>query len=154
MQEENNSPKDSPQEKSRSRSRSPGGKAVSLLVRNLDYSIKPDEIKSFFSKYGEIRDVYIPRDYYSQRPRGFGFVEFQHYNDAKTALESLDATEFQGSTIRIVFAREGRKSPTTMRRREKRKRRRSTSPRKKYRSPRRRRRSRSGSVSPRRSPSR
>lgn len=144
MQEaENNSPKDSPQEKSRSRSRSPGGKAVSLLVRNLvfsmqDYSIKPDEIKSLFSKYGEIRDVYIPRDYYSQRPRGFGFVEFQHYNDAKTALESLDATEFQGSTIRIVFAREGRKSvsskqPTTMRRREKRKRRRSTSPRKKYR---------------------
>ena len=48
----------------------------SLLVRNLDPNTTVDTLRTEFSAHGEIRDVYIPRDYYSQRPRGFGFVEF------------------------------------------------------------------------------
>jgi RNA recognition motif-containing protein len=33
----------------------------SLLVRNLSYNIRADDIKHLCSKYGEIRDVYIPQ---------------------------------------------------------------------------------------------
>jgi RNA recognition motif-containing protein len=34
-------------------------------------------------KYGEIRDVYIPTDYHTRKPRGFAFVEFADHRDAR-----------------------------------------------------------------------
>jgi RNA recognition motif-containing protein len=33
---------------------------TSLLVRNLSFQIRSDELKRLFGKYGEIRDVYLP----------------------------------------------------------------------------------------------
>lgn len=33
---------------------------VSLLVRNVSYRVRTDELKRVFSRYGEVRDVYIP----------------------------------------------------------------------------------------------
>ena len=109
---------------SRSRSQSPQSphekspaqqKRTSLLVRNIvpatqDIHIKPDELRTFFSEFGEVRDIYIPRDYYSQKSRGFCFVEFLRYDDAKKALDKTDGTEVLGKTVKIVFAREGRKA--------------------------------------------
>lgn len=109
---------------SRSRSHSPRPssdksptpqKRTSLLVRNIvrpkqDTHVKPDELRTYFSEFGEVRDVYIPRDYYTQKSRGFCFVEFLRYDDAKKALEKTDGTEVLGKTVKIVFAREGRKA--------------------------------------------
>lgn len=37
-----------------------GGETCSLLVRNLSYNVRPEEIKRIFIRYGDIRDVYIP----------------------------------------------------------------------------------------------
>ena len=34
---------------------------VSLLVRNVSYRVRADELRSLFSRYGELRDVYIPQ---------------------------------------------------------------------------------------------
>ena len=42
-----------------------------------------DDIRRLMDKYGEIRDVYIPQDYYTRKPRGFAFVEFYEYRDAR-----------------------------------------------------------------------
>lgn len=40
----------------------PGKDATaSLLVRNVSYRVRSDEIRRVFSRYGEIRDVYIPQ---------------------------------------------------------------------------------------------
>ena len=38
---------------------------VSLLVRNLPLDARPDDIRMKFERYGEIRDVYLPRDFYT-----------------------------------------------------------------------------------------
>eukprot|EP00360_Condylostoma_magnum_P000791 CAMPEP_0168317306 /NCGR_PEP_ID=MMETSP0210-20121227/23774_1 /TAXON_ID=40633 /ORGANISM="Condylostoma magnum, Strain COL2" /LENGTH=89 /DNA_ID=CAMNT_0008313661 /DNA_START=31 /DNA_END=300 /DNA_ORIENTATION=+ len=75
----------------RSVSKSPE-RRTSLLVRNLvistqDERQRVEDLRKFFEDFGEIRDIYIPRDYYTRKPRGFGFVEFKHYSDAKKALE-------------------------------------------------------------------
>lgn len=37
------------------------GATTSLLVRNLSYRVRPDEIRRIMSKHGEVRDVYIPQ---------------------------------------------------------------------------------------------
>ena len=39
---------------------------------------------------GPLSDVYLPRDPYSQKPRGFGFVTFKDKRDAEDACDDLD----------------------------------------------------------------
>lgn len=41
-----------------------------------------EDLRDIFSKFGCIKDVYIPRDYYSRVPRGFAYIEYSfHYNN-------------------------------------------------------------------------
>ena len=35
-----------------------------------------DDLRELFARYGPIRDVYIPVDYYTKEPRGFCYVEY------------------------------------------------------------------------------
>ncbi|KAL6770725.1 SRS5 [Auxenochlorella protothecoides x Auxenochlorella symbiontica] len=96
-----------------------GGKTkISLLVRNLPLDARPDEIRVKFEKYGRVRDVYLPRDYYSGRPKGFGFVEFLDVREADDAIYHLDRTDFMGREITVIHSRESRKTPNDMLARE------------------------------------
>lgn len=49
---------------------------ISLKVDNLPYRATADSLNEVFAKYGEIGDVYIPRDYETAESRGFAFVRF------------------------------------------------------------------------------
>ena len=157
----------SPRKRSRSparRRRSPprrsaNGGRISLLVRNLDRKTGPEDLKEAFSKYGEIRDVYMPVDYYTKERRGFAFVEFIEEDGAHDAKREMDKRMFDGREISVLFAQDNRKTPDEMRRREDAPSSRGPPPRRRYRSRsrsrshgrgRRRRRSRSRSRSPRR----
>lgn len=55
----------------------------SVLAKNLSFDVSVGDIRRLFSKYGEIRDVYMPLDHYTRRPRGFAFVEFLEARDAR-----------------------------------------------------------------------
>ena len=80
-------------------------------------------MKQYFSQFGPVKDVYLPVDFYTRKPRGFGFVEFENEKDARAAMDQTDGQEVLGSTLKVVFAREGRKAvrssqPNDMKRRE------------------------------------
>lgn len=90
----------------------------SLLIRNLDRNTRPDKIRGAFEQFGEVRDVYLPQDHYTRRPRGFGFVEFLHEEDAINAMAELNDSELDGSRISVLKANEKRKSPDEMRYRD------------------------------------
>ncbi|KAK3277389.1 Arginine/serine-rich splicing factor scl25a transcript I, variant 2 [Cymbomonas tetramitiformis] len=79
-------------------------KPMSLLVRGLPRDIRSEDIRSPFERYGSVRDVYLPRDYYTKQPRGFGFVEFYDERDAHEAQYQLDRTMFMGREITVVMA--------------------------------------------------
>lgn len=48
----------------------------SLKVDNLTYRTTVDDMQHTFGKFGEIGDIYIPRDAYTNESRGFAFVRF------------------------------------------------------------------------------
>eukprot|EP01080_Neovahlkampfia_damariscottae_P012950 gene12950-7528_t len=124
-------------------------KKTSLYIRNISHSARQMDLRKLFEKYGEVKDVYIPRDYYTNETRGFAYIEFIKIEDADAAKKDLDGQTFMGRTIEIFFAKGDRKSTHDMRKRSGR----SRSPRRDYsrrrysRSPRR---SRRDSRSPRR----
>jgi len=65
----------------------------SLKVDNLTYRTSPETLKRAFQKFGDVGDVYIPRDRYSRESRGFAFVRFYDKHDAEDAMDSMDGKD-------------------------------------------------------------
>ncbi|XP_004514153.1 serine/arginine-rich SC35-like splicing factor SCL30A [Cicer arietinum] len=91
---------------------------TSLLVRNLHKDCRPDDLHGPFSQFGPLKDVYLPRDYYTGEPRGFGFVQYVDPADAADAKYHMDGQILLGRELTVVFAEENRKKPQEMRARE------------------------------------
>ncbi|XP_022151394.1 serine/arginine-rich SC35-like splicing factor SCL33 [Momordica charantia] len=91
---------------------------TSLLVRNLRHDCRPEDLRGLFGRFGPLKDIYLPRDYYSGEPRGFGFVQFVDPADATDAKYELDGQVLLGRELTVVFAEENRKRPEEMRARD------------------------------------
>lgn len=47
-------------------------------------------IYRYFKKFGELGDIYIPRDRHTHESRGFAFVRFYEERDAEDAMDAMD----------------------------------------------------------------
>ena len=97
------------------RRREEGPPGVSLLVRNISPDATTADLQRAFGKIGEVRDVYIPRDYHSQQPKGFAFIEYADPEMAREARDEMDRFPIKGRELEVVFAQERRKTPGEMR---------------------------------------
>eukprot|EP00250_Pteridium_aquilinum_P008004 c17598_g1_i2 orf=334-1350(-) len=111
--------------RSPSRSPSPRGRypprrepPTSLLVRNLPKSCRAEDLRAPFKRFGQLRDVYLPRDYYTGEPRGFGFVQYLDPLDAEEAQYHMNRQILYGRELTVIFAEENRKKPNEMRSKE------------------------------------
>ncbi|KAF8082135.1 hypothetical protein N665_0846s0017 [Sinapis alba] len=91
---------------------------TSLLVRNLRHDCRQEDLRRSFEQFGPLKDIYMPRDYYTGDPPGFGFVQFVDPADAAEAKYQMDGYLLLGRELTVVFAEENRKKPTEMRARE------------------------------------
>ncbi|KAL7611851.1 serine/arginine-rich SC35-like splicing factor SCL30 [Lactuca sativa] len=89
----------------------------SLLVRNIPLNCRPEELRVPFERFGVVRDVYLPKNYYTGEPRGFAFVQFVDAYEAGEAQYHMNGRMFAGREISVVLASESRKRPEEMRRR-------------------------------------
>jgi RNA recognition motif-containing protein len=115
----------------RSYSRSPSPRrsgGQSLYVRNVSGRCRPEELKELFEKFGDVKDVYIPRDYHTREQKEFAYIQFAEKRDADRALEELNGTSLHGRQLTIQYAQGDRKTPRDMRRKEDRYSRRRRSP--------------------------
>lgn len=76
-----------------------------LYVGNIPYSSTEEELRQFFSEFGQVTDVAIVTDRETGRPRGFAFVSFDA-EDAARAAEAAHGRELGGRPIVIKEARE------------------------------------------------
>lgn len=81
---------------------------TSLKVDNLTFRTTPDDLRHLFGKYGDVGDIYIPRDRFSRESRGFAFVRFYDKRDAEDALDAVDGQMMDGRELRVQMARYGR----------------------------------------------
>ena len=77
-----------------------------LFVGNLDFSTTKADIEALFSEIGPLRDVFLPIDRATSRPRGFAFVEFESEADANRAITRLNGHELSGRALRVNAAEE------------------------------------------------
>lgn len=81
--------------------------ASKVFVGNLDFNTTRAEVEALFAQAGTIRDVFLPTDRATGRPRGFAFVEFETEEEAEQAIERFNGHELSGRALRVNIA-EGR----------------------------------------------
>ena len=75
-----------------------------VFVGNLNFNTTRDELQTLMSQVGEVRDVFLPNDRETGRPRGFAFVEFGSDEDAAKAIEKFNGFELGGRALRVNAA--------------------------------------------------
>jgi nucleolar protein 4 len=75
-----------------------------LIVRNLQYDIKQKHLQKTFAKYGNVIDTNVPLNPENSLNKGFGFVEFKTKEDAKKAIDAMNAKNYKGRMISVDYA--------------------------------------------------
>lgn len=73
----------------------------SLRVGNLPFSAMADDLMPLFEKYGDVGDVYLPKERDTGRSRGFAFVRYHEKRDAEDAIDALDGRQYDGRELKI-----------------------------------------------------
>lgn len=75
-----------------------------VFVGNLDFKTTKDEVQALFTQVGAVRDVFLPNDRETGRPRGFAFVEYENDEDAAKAIEKFNGYQLSGRALRVNAA--------------------------------------------------
>lgn len=75
-----------------------------LFVRNLPFTASEDDVRTLFSRFGNVSEVHLSIDKLSKRSKGFGFVTFHFPAHAIEAAKQLDAQFFQGRILHVLPA--------------------------------------------------
>lgn len=78
---------------------------MNIYVGNLPYSVTDDDLRAVFAEFGAVSSAKIIMDRYSDRSKGFGFVEMDNDAEAEEAIKSLDNSEMQGRNLRVNQAK-------------------------------------------------
>jgi len=85
------------------RDRDAGGKK--LYIGNLNIRAEERDLEDIFGKFGDVDDIYIPRDKSTWLGRGFAFVTYKDTEDAQEAARKWDGRRFQSKKIAVNLAR-------------------------------------------------
>lgn len=78
---------------------------IKLYVGNLPYSVAKEDLESAFGQAGNVTDVFIVKDKFTGRPRGFAFVTIEGEEAANKAIEMFNGEDFGGRELVVNVAR-------------------------------------------------
>jgi polyadenylate-binding protein len=76
---------------------------TNIYVKNLDTEVADDTFEALFTQFGPVTSCLIQRDE-EGKSKGFGFVNFDHHDDAQRAVEALHDTDLQGKKLFVTRA--------------------------------------------------
>lgn len=80
--------------------------ACKLYVGGLSFDTTEDRLREAFAKFGAVESATVIKDRYSDRSKGFGFVEMSTDSEAEEAIRGLNSTLLDGRQIIVDRARE------------------------------------------------
>jgi len=79
--------------------------AAKLYVGGLPYSVTDDALKQSFSQAGTVVSATVIMDKFTNRSKGFGFVEMSSEEEAKAAITMFDGKDYEGRILKVNEAR-------------------------------------------------
>lgn len=81
---------------------------MNIFAGSLPYEVTESELEEMFKEFGTVSSVKVITDKYTQKSKGFGFVEMPEEEEALKAIENLNGKEVGGRNI-VVSKAEGKK---------------------------------------------
>ena len=78
---------------------------MNIFVSNLSFNVQDEDLREFFTSYGEVTSAKIINDRETGKSRGFGFVEMSDDTASKKAIAELDGANVDGRTIKVSEAK-------------------------------------------------
>jgi RNA recognition motif-containing protein len=78
---------------------------MNIYVGNLSWGLKDEDLANLFSPFGEVASAKIVMDKFTQRSKGFGFVEMPNDEEAQTAIAQLNGSEIEGRNLVVNESR-------------------------------------------------
>jgi len=85
--------------------------STKLYVGNLAFSTTDAELRTHFSQFGTVTDVFVATDKMSGRSRGFAFVTMGTVEEAKAAIEKTNGVDLGGRALQVNEARPKEERP-------------------------------------------
>ncbi len=79
--------------------------AYKLFVGGLPFSTTDQELEELFATHGKVLSAVVIKDKFTDRSKGFGFVEFENDEEGKKAEAALNGSELGGRNITVNEAR-------------------------------------------------
>lgn len=76
-----------------------------IYVGNLSFNTTEQDLRNQFSNYGEISEIALIKDKFTNRLKGFCFITFDSQQSAQDALE-MNGKEFLGRSLKVNMAQE------------------------------------------------
>ncbi len=83
-----------------------------IFVGNLPFSATETQLNELFSQHGEVTSVSIVKDKFTDRSRGFAFVEMNAADAATAAISALNQHQMEGRPLTVNVARERTERPS------------------------------------------
>jgi RNA recognition motif-containing protein len=78
---------------------------MNIYVSNLSFAVQDEDLREFFAEYGEVSSAKVIMDKYTNRSKGFGFVEMPDDAAAQKAIAELDGGMVEGRAIKVMVAK-------------------------------------------------
>lgn len=78
---------------------------MNIYVGNISWNLKDQDLANLFASYGEVTSAKIVTDKFTNRSKGFGFVEMPNDDQAQAAIAALNGTEVDGRNIVVNESR-------------------------------------------------
>jgi RNA recognition motif-containing protein len=78
---------------------------MNIYVGNLSWNLKDGDLSNLFATHGEVTSAKIVTDKFTNRSKGFGFVEMANDDQAQAAIAALNGTEVDGRNIVVNESR-------------------------------------------------
>ncbi|HZH00670.1 MAG TPA: RNA-binding protein [Flavisolibacter sp.] len=78
---------------------------MNIYVSNLSFNVEDEDLREFFTEYGEVTSAKVITDKFTGKSRGFGFVEMPDTEAAQKAIAELDNATVENRNIRVMEAK-------------------------------------------------
>jgi RNA recognition motif-containing protein len=85
---------------------------MNIYVSNLSFNVRDEDLKEFFTPFGEVSSAKVINDKATGKSRGFGFVEMPDDEASKKAIADLDGSTVDDRTIKVMEAKPKEDKPS------------------------------------------
>jgi RNA recognition motif-containing protein len=79
--------------------------SIKIYVGNLSFDSNEADLNGLFATFGEVESAKVIIDQFTNRSRGFGFVEMTNREEGLKAIQALDSKDLGGRNLKVNEAK-------------------------------------------------